>query len=192
MVGHFPLQKWLGISLQKVAGHILTKVAKCFLLKILGWALLKYLGWPLLLQKAGPGRIFSLLTLAPSSQHLGKQSRAKGVEVRREGQAQHPNIWSSHTTHLGGWSMDGKPTQGAQGSTRCQDEISEVKAQATDSSPRFLEISDATHPSTHIPFKPKFETWWWHTPYSKKKKDQKFLPSAALVEMKETGLQQFP
>ncbi|CAL2235375.1 unnamed protein product [Prunus armeniaca] len=75
------LAKVAGRILAKVAGRILAKVAECFFLKKLGRALLKYLGWPLLLQKAGPGQIFSLLTLAPSSQHLGKQSRAKRVEV---------------------------------------------------------------------------------------------------------------
>ncbi|CAL9018375.1 unnamed protein product, partial [Prunus brigantina] len=95
-----PFTKVVGHILAKVARHILTKVAECFILKKLGRALLEYLGRPLLLQKAGLGRIFSLLTLAPSSQHLGKQSPAKGVEVR--------------------W---------------------EVKAQATDSRPRFPEIN---------------------------------------------------
>ena len=67
-----PFAKVVGHILAKVAGHILTKVAECFLLKKLGRALLEYLGRPLLLQKVGLGRIFSLSTLAPSSQHLGK------------------------------------------------------------------------------------------------------------------------
>ncbi|CAL8162958.1 unnamed protein product [Prunus armeniaca] len=79
-----PFTKVVGYILAKVAGHILTKVAEYFILKKLGRALLEYLGRPLILQKAGIGRIFSWLTLAPSSKHLGKQSRAKGVEVRRE------------------------------------------------------------------------------------------------------------
>ncbi|KAI5345083.1 hypothetical protein L3X38_012960 [Prunus dulcis] len=80
-----PFQKYgRALPFAKVVGHILTKVVECFLLKKLGWELLKYLGRPLLLQTAGLGRIFSLRTLVPSSQHLGKQSLAKGVEVRWE------------------------------------------------------------------------------------------------------------
>ncbi|CAL9027484.1 unnamed protein product [Prunus brigantina] len=78
------LKSMVGGILTKVAGRILAKVAECFLLKRLCWAMLIYLGRPLLLQKAGPGQIFSLHTLAPSSQHLGKQSWVKGIEVRRE------------------------------------------------------------------------------------------------------------
>ncbi|CAL2266223.1 unnamed protein product [Prunus armeniaca] len=117
-----PFTKVVGHILAKVAGHILTKVAECFILKKLGWALLEYLGWPLILQKAGLGRIFSLLTLAPSSQHLGKQSRAKGVEVRREAK---PNI-----------QIFGVPIPPILADGRQM-----VKAQATDSLPRFLEVN---------------------------------------------------
>ncbi|CAL2246261.1 unnamed protein product [Prunus armeniaca] len=77
-----PSQKYgKALPFVKVAERFLAKVAECFLLKKLGRALLKYFGRPLYLQKTGSGGIFSFRTLAPSSQHLGKQSRAKGVEV---------------------------------------------------------------------------------------------------------------
>ncbi|PQM43207.1 hypothetical protein Pyn_25573 [Prunus yedoensis var. nudiflora] len=80
-----PSQKYgPALPFRKVAKHILAKVAECFILKKLGRALLKYLGRLLLLQKAGPRQIFSLRTLAPSSQHLGKQRQAKGVEIQWE------------------------------------------------------------------------------------------------------------